>query len=143
MRIYIPIIIIFLGLACSKKTSTPLSHEGARLEFGNGGGFTGTFSSIYLLDNGEVFSRESRAEEFVRLGKLSRDITKQVFTNYQKLGLSSMSLDEPGNRYYFISYLKENTSHKIQWGNQPLDNPNPQILHKLVMDLVKKLESKN
>jgi hypothetical protein len=111
-----------------------------RLEFGNGGGFTGAVSKIIIHKNGEVYRNGLNDTSFVKLGILTVRNTTQMFDNYSKFGLDKLQLNEPGNRYYYIIFKNGDKEHKIQWGYKELDNKIPAQYFKLAMDLVKNLK---
>jgi hypothetical protein len=140
-RILVLFTINLFVAACTHKATTPLTYPKAQLEFANGGGFTGMVNSIYLMDNGDVYRGGMNDTTFVKIGTIDINKATQYFDTYQKLGLHKIELNEPGNRYYYITYKNGNDTHKIQWGGSELANKNPSILYAVVMDLVKKLNS--
>ncbi len=135
----LPVFLILLAIiSCNPKTYSPLSYEGEMLEWGTGGGFTGAVKSYCLLDNGIYFKSEDSGKTFQEVGKMKKTEVSQFFDNYNKLGLSSMELNEPGNRYYFLSLKTKESEHKLLWGQKDLVNKVPSILHKNLMKSVQK-----
>ncbi len=128
-------------LSCSKKGAETFNLKKDYLEFGNGGGFTGAFNSVYLTPKGEVYRKASSDTTFMKIGTIDINKAKQQFSSFNNLGLSKMNLNEPGNRYFYIVSNTNGVEHKIQWGKNELTNKTPEILHKVMMDLVKKIES--
>ena len=128
--------------SCAKKAVLPSTYKNAQLVMGNGGGFTGAVNSIYFLDNGDIFRNGLNDTSFTKIGTLNKELINQLFSNYQKLGLEKLQLNEPGNRYYQITYKDASGEHKIQWGKNELQNRNPAIFFNVAMNMVKKLEEK-
>ncbi len=135
---------ILFCLSCSKNANIQgFDHNKNHLEFGNGGGFTGAFSSIFLLENGDVFRKSTSDTTYIKVGKIEPNKAKQLFSNYKTLGLDQMQLNEPGNRYYFITSVDKGEKHKLQWGKNELKNNSPTLLYKIMNDMVKQLDEKN
>jgi hypothetical protein len=136
-------ILMFMSfLSCGKKIqSHPGNFKGNVITYGNGGGFTGAVSAIYLQEDGHIFRNGLSDTSYIHVGKLTKDQTTQFFKNYQSLGLDKMKLDQPGNRYYFLEFKNSKNVQKIQWGGKELENNNPKVYYKLMMDLIKKIES--
>jgi hypothetical protein len=145
LRFTIIYIFIFLisVLGCSKKNETPLHYSGKVIEFTNGGGFTGAFTSIFLLDDGQIYRNGMSDTSYIKVGNIALEKAKQVFNNFEKLGLNKLELNEPGNRYYYINMKSKNGQHKIQWGRNKLSNQNPIIYFNNIMHLVKEIEKTN
>jgi hypothetical protein len=141
---YIFIFFIFIfSFNCGKKNITPLNYSGKIIEFTNGGGFTGAFSSIFLQEDGKLYRNGMSDTSFIHIGHLDKTTVKQVFNNYEKLGLNKIQLNEPGNRYFYITMKSNGKSHKIQWGRNTLTNTNPSIFFSNMMYIVKKMEDAN
>lgn len=137
---FLVIVVLYFGFnSCTKKMSDAVNTQKPVLIFGNGGGFTGAFTTIHLYENGDVYKMASSDSALIKIGNIDARIAKQQFQNYVKLGLDKLELNEPGNRYYFITFVNNGVEHKIQWGAKELKNQNPAILHKIVTNLVKKL----
>ncbi|MEO5581877.1 MAG: hypothetical protein ABIR66_04250 [Saprospiraceae bacterium] len=83
--------------------------------FGNGGGFTGFETTYALLESGDVYKKNGFQDQCVYLCRLKPNETKQIFSNYEFLGLSAIELNEPGNTYSFIEFSNSNTKHKLTW----------------------------
>lgn len=133
----LPVFLIFIVMfSCNHKIYSPLSYEGEMLEWGTGGGFTGAVKSYCVLDNGFYFKSEDNGKTYLEMGKMKKSEVRQFFDNYKKMGLSSMELNEPGNRYYFISLKSAKSEHKLLWGKKELENRVPSILHKNLMKAI-------
>ena len=132
--------LIILLLSCNQKVFSPLTFEGSMLEWGTGGGFTGGVSTWCLLENGHLFKSEDGGKNYTHLGKWEKQKSNQYFNNFTTLGLDKMTLNEPGNKYYFITIKQKQGSHKITWGYQELENKVPAILYKNLMNAVKTVQ---
>jgi hypothetical protein len=139
---YIYLFLLFV-YSCGKKNITPLNYSGKIIEFTNGGGFTGAFSSIFLQEDGKLYRNGLSDTSFIKIGHLDMTLVKQIFNNYEKLGLENIQLNEPGNRYFYITMKSNGKSHKIQWGRNALSNANPSIFFSNMMHIVKKIEDEN
>jgi hypothetical protein len=140
------LIFIFFGvsISCSSKTFTFDVHKDSYILVGSGGGFTGIATSYYILPSGELFRTGRSDDSFDLVGKLDKDLVSQVFKNYDFLEISNKTLDEPGNRYYYIGSKKsDKTYHKVTWGFRPLEDQRLQTFHGNVMEYVKKIEKTN
>ncbi len=141
MRLLIAFSVLLCYTACNKKTSfTPANFKGKIMTYGNGGGFTGVVTKVYLLENGDLFRGGLSDTSYIYIGKITKEQSTQMFQNYKNLGLDKMELNNPGNRYYFVEFNQDGKSHKLQWGGAELKNNNPKMYHKLMMDIVKKIE---
>lgn len=108
------------------KTRYPANYKKSILFFGQGGGFTGMVTTYALLDNGRFFKKNSLTHpEFEYIGRMARAETSQLFTNYTFLGLPSMTINDPGNIYYFVEYSLKKNNHRLTWGGS---NPAPENL---------------
>ncbi len=141
MKLTFFVFAFFFCFSCSKKGNDAVFNPAQKhLEFGNGGGFTGAVSSIYMLENGDVFRKATSDTNYAKVGRIDANKAKQLFINYKSLGLDQMELNEPGNRYYFISSVDKAGNHKLQWGKNELKNNAPALLYKIMNDMVKKLD---
>jgi hypothetical protein len=107
------------------------------LVFGNGGGFTGQVTKYYLTKDGNIYAQNGEKTELT--GQISKAVCTQVFSNFTTLGLEKSSLNEPGNRYYFLELKSSKISHSLKWGKSPLKDPNIENYYKILMSLVNKL----
>lgn len=129
--------ILFLSISCQNKVYNPLTYEGEMLEWGTGGGFTGAVSTWCLLDNGRIYKSADNGKSYEEINKISRTSADQFFNNYETLSLENLTLNEPGNKYYFLTMKKKEKLHKLTWGYKELENKVPAILHHNLMNAVK------
>lgn len=83
--------------------------------FGNGGGFTGVETTYALLESGDIYKKNGFQQQFDYISRLKPNETKQIFSNYEFLGLSAIEFNEPGNTYSFIEFSNPTTKHKLTW----------------------------
>ena len=113
------------------------------LTFGNGGGFTGAVTKFHLLEDGRVF-RSITEGEVVEIGKIDKDLAKQQFINFATLNFSSLSIDDPGNVYYFLSHSDNDKDRNLTWGGNHTEVPsNLKTFHLNLTKLVRKLNNDN
>lgn len=132
-----------LLMSCAKELATPLNYTKSMIILGAGGGFTGAFSEYYLMENGQVFRSGNSDTTYTYVGRFSKTLTSQFFDSYDMLRFDEMKLDEPGNRYFYISRKKGDQANKILWGYQELSNKTPAIYHQNFMSKIKDLQSEN
>jgi hypothetical protein len=141
---YSLLLFFLIILSCSQKAINKEHVKKEQLIFGSGGGFTGVSSSYKLLRNGEVYRTGNTDTTWIVVGALSPNVTKQLFDNYSVLKFDTITMNDPGNRYYFIEKItNEDQKHKITWGNQPLENKSLAIYHDILMNNIKLLNKKN
>lgn len=125
--------------ACKTKAPMlPTQTNKPFITIGNGGGFTGAISTFYLMEDGSLYRTGFDDTSFVFIGALENNLSDQMFTNYKSLNLDKIELDEPGNRYYFLSINDNGKEKKLLWGKNKIDNKNITIYHKNLMDLIRK-----
>lgn len=112
--IFIGIYALFASCASSGKVSDDSTHP--RLIFGNGGGFTGNYTSYQLQDDGRVYSMlpDSSRQKINRIGKKQ---TRSILTQADKLKLAHPAFNHPGNITWFISYQTINEIIEYKWGD--------------------------
>ena len=115
----------------------PETFESPYIVFGNGGGFTGQVKTYYLTNKGNLYA--ANHNQFTLLGKADKNVTAQIFSNYETLGLKGLDLNEPGNKYYFLEYKSKDSNHALKWGRNVLDNNNLSLYYNILLDIVTKL----
>ena len=101
----------FLGLflftillfSCNKKLAADKMPT-TRIEFGNGGGFTGAVTTYYLLEDGKIYEETADKTAYTRINKIGKDEAKNLFADCEKL--NTLRTDAPGNLYYFVTIKK-------------------------------------
>ena len=130
-----------LIISCkTKKSISPANYKGEMIVVGNGGGFTGISTSYFLLKNGEVFRSGMSDTSYIKVGKIEKKIIDQQFSIYKDLHFQKVKLDDPGNRYHFMSIRQNGEENKLQWGRSELENPLIGVYHDNIMKLIKSLQ---
>ena len=115
-------IAFFLILSCSSTTVLPAINKGDRIEFGNGGGFTGLEERFVLYDNGFIMKKVMGSDSLTLVRKLEENHSKQAFSNYELLNLNEIELNDPRNIYKFIVNYNNGIEHKLVWHGKSVHN---------------------
>ncbi len=95
----------------------PDSYTGRQLLVGSGGGFTGASTTYCLLDNGQLFSRQSRDTTYRFLGHQTRANTRRAFATVEtKCRIKKTRFDKPGNIYKFVRWKRGKQQYGVTWG---------------------------
>jgi hypothetical protein len=135
------LIITACTMSCntSKTVFNPQTSEKDIITFGSGGGFTGQVTKYYLTKDGNIYTQNGDSTD--KVGKISKTVSGQIFANYIALQLDKMSLNEPGNRYYFVALTTKGIKKEITWGKAPIENANLDTYYKVLMNTVKSFKS--
>jgi hypothetical protein len=117
---------------------TANSVEGERIIFGNGGGFAGTVTTYMLFDNGQMFMKGPRKDSFVSHQVIEQKLCDQLFKNSETLGLKDMTVNDPGNMYYFIELVGKEEKKKLMWGGNEEVDPMLKAYYQNLFDLAKR-----
>ena len=113
----LPLLLAFALLsACHHKHYTPGEFPDEQLRFGSGGGFSGAVTEYILLENGQLFRMDSMKKDTTEIAKLPKKEAKSLLEEAEELNLEKMTIEEPGNMYYFIGMKKKEEMHKVTWG---------------------------
>jgi hypothetical protein len=117
MRILLALLGAALLLHCNRTTYTSENFPATDyLAFGKGGGFAGTSTTYYLLDNGQVFVQTGIGEApklpFVTL---PRRAARQLLRDYDAR-LANQALTAPGNMTTFLRRVTADTAYVQMWG---------------------------
>lgn len=81
-----------------------------------GGGFTGYFTSYYLLPNGQIFRIESRDTQYQELQGIRRRQAREQFSNIGKVfDAYSGEMQDPGNTYRTLGFHKNRQTRYLSW----------------------------
>lgn len=81
-----------------------------------GGGFTGFFTSYYLLPNGQVFRIESRDSQYQELQGIRRREAREQFRNIGKVfDAYSGEMQDPGNIYKTMGFHNGKQTRYLSW----------------------------
>lgn len=109
---------LIMALALSAcKTYQANQLPATQLRFGSGGGFTGAVTEYVLLENGQIFVRESLNGDYQPLGKVKKERAKALYQTWETSGLAKKTFEHPGNMYYFVTMAKDGEEHRLSWGS--------------------------
>ncbi|MFK7978792.1 MAG: hypothetical protein AB8G86_02320 [Saprospiraceae bacterium] len=111
----------FIQSSCQKYTIDNLPDT--QIHFGEGGGITGAITEYCLLKNGQLFDKKHFTEDFKSLKKIKKRIAKKSFKKCKKMNIESINLNNPGDKYYFITYQAGKINHKVTWGRNKDEVP--------------------
>ncbi len=133
-------LITIMSFSCkSTKYDSPTESPDPQITFGSGGGFTGAVTDYTLLENGQLFKRNSMKNEFLAMHKIKSDVVEQMFKNYEFLKIGEETINEPGNLYYFIQFKdKDKNEHKITWNDQSAVSDNVKTYYGILSSITKK-----
>ncbi len=131
-------LVVIVSCSSSKSVFNPQTSKMDFMTFGTGGGFTGQVTKYYLTKNGTLYTQIGDITE--KVGTISKSSCAQIYANYTLLGLDTLSLNEPGNKYYFIELSSKNVKNAIKWGKSPLENTNIDTYFKVLMNTVKEIK---
>jgi len=128
----------FLFFACKQTQYTADNLPDRQLRWGSGGGYVGKETTYTLLDNGQVFMRET-GSKLAETTAAKPKKAKAMYEMMESLGLLKIDFQHPGNTYNFIEVLSGDSVKRISWGEKdhPVD-PNIQDLYRQLNELVKK-----
>lgn len=107
-----------LLLHCNRTTYTAEDFPATDyLAFGKGGGFAGTTTTYYLLDNGQVFVQTGIGEApKLPFATVSRRTARQLLRDYDAQ-LVGKAITAPGNMTTFLRRVTTDTAYIQTWGD--------------------------
>jgi len=114
--LFLPLMMVSFSF-CKIPDYTPKDFPKQQIIFGSGGGFTGAVTEHTLLENGAVFSKRGLNAEYKPLTKADKKLTTQLFNNIEVLQLKDIQMNEPGNRYFYVTLKDKSGEHQIVWHN--------------------------
>jgi hypothetical protein len=133
-RILLFICTTALFASCSSSGKVSGDSSQPRLVFGNGGGFTGVYTSYQLDDDGRVYSMlpDSSLQKINRIGK---KLTRTIFTQADNLKIALPAFNHPGNITWFLKYKTDDKYLEYKWGDS--NTPVPAEIKSLYDQLIK------
>lgn len=114
-------LIISVSVSCKKYTVDKMPEY--QIHFGEGGGITGAITEYCLLENGQLFDKKHFTEDFVAYKTVKKKIAKEQFKTCEDINIQSIILNNPGDKYYYISYETPAQKHRITWGRNKEEVP--------------------
>lgn len=97
---------------------TPATYKGRVLTVASGGGVTGFTTYYYLLDDGQLFGKQSRDNTFSFLAKQTPANTKRIFDVVEgSCKIKKTKFDNPGNMYKLVQWRKGGQAYRVAWGD--------------------------
>ncbi len=109
-------IVVLAG--CKSQQYTIDNLPAQQIVFGNGGGFTGAYTEFVLLENGQLFKKESMLPKTTELGTVKKRTAQKMLKKAISLHLEQMDINQPGNMYFYVQYKNDHQDAKCVWGNQ-------------------------
>ena len=122
-RLLFILFIITLFASCSSSSKVTNESAGQRLVFGNGGGFTGIYTTYELCEDGSLFSLHTDQTKQV-VKKLRKKQTREILEPAGKIKTAQPAFDHPGNMTWFIKYQVDGTVTEYKWGDSNSVVPN-------------------
>lgn len=118
---------------------TPYEYEGRTIDFGSGGGFTGKATHYTLMENGQIFSGTNKEGNVKAIKKISKEQCKQLFDSYDNMDFGSLSIDSPGNMYFYLTMNDSDIKKKLTWGaHDANESKELRVFHTILMNQVRK-----
>lgn len=118
MRILLILLVTALLLHCNRTTYTAEDFPDTDyLAFGKGGGFAGTTTTYYLLDNGQVFLQTGLGDTPKQpFATIARRTARQLLRDYDAQ-LVDKAITAPGNVTTFLQRVTTDTTYVQSWGS--------------------------
>ena len=122
-QILLSLFIITLFASCSTSAKVTNDPDSRRLVFGNGGGFTGIYTTYMLQEDGNVFALlpDSTLQP---VKKLRKKQARDIFAQADKLKTAQAAFNHPGNITWFIKYHANGSVSEYKWGDADISVPN-------------------
>lgn len=116
-RILVLMCIVVLFASCSSSRSVVTAESAQpRLVFGNGGGFTGVYTSYKLENDGRVYSLLPDSS-WVKTNRINKKQCRKLFSQAEVLKNTQPATDYPGNITWFVLYNTGNELVEYKWGD--------------------------
>ena len=135
---FFSILLVSLQLvSCSEKKLVTPDEAERQLIFNHGGGFAGKYKTFYLLENGQLFKGKDLYGSSNAMKSLPKNITEQIFSNYDVLGLGEKQMTSYGNFNYTLIYKDAKGEKKSVWEKNQGNTESLQLFYQNVMQKIK------
>lgn len=110
--------ICFFLWACNSKTYTPDNLPSRQLTFGEGGGFTGKYTTWLLTDSGQIFEKSGLEGRYAEKGRIKKSAAKKFYDRAESIPPAKMKRNEPGNYNYTLARQRDSTELVATWSNE-------------------------
>ena len=97
----------------------PQDYTDQQILFGSGGGFTGFYTHYALLENGQLFVKEPKAEAFTEMKKISKKETKAFFKTIAQMMEEGVKQKATGNMNYYVKLTDGEGEYELRWADDP------------------------
>jgi len=104
------------AFACSSNQSAVKDYQDDFIQFGEYGGFAGTYIEHQVLADGRVFSRANEKAKFISMESVSKESAQRIFDNYESLKIGEIQVSDPGNLTKFVKAKINGKTIKQEWG---------------------------
>lgn len=117
-------ILLFSSVAClffwSCKPKDYLLDDlpNRQIVFGEGGGFTGKYTTWMLLDSGQIFQKSGVGAKYEPIGKVKYKIAKNLYKKAESIPAETMKESRPGNYNYELILQRDTLELKSTWANE-------------------------
>lgn len=89
-----------------------------QITFGEGGGFTGKYTTWMLLDSGQVFQKSGIGAKYAEIGKLKYSQVKKFYKRADSISVDMMKENRPDNYNYEFILQRDSVDYRATWSNE-------------------------
>lgn len=115
VRILFFLLITALFGSCSSSGKVTADTDKS-IVFGNGGGFTGQYTTYKLNTDGRIYLLHADSSQ-QQIKKLRKKQTSEIFSHADKIRNTLPEFSHPYNLTWFIRYYSEGQSLIYEWGD--------------------------
>lgn len=104
--------------SCKPKDYLMDNLPNRQITFGEGGGFTGKYTTWMLLDSGQVFQKSGIGAEYAEIGKLKYAQAKKFYKRADAVSVDMMKQNKAGNYNYELILQRDSVDYKAGWANE-------------------------
>jgi len=101
--------------SCKSKQALAESIQEEMLLIGHGGGFSGRTIEYHIFPDGCIIRKNSLNNSTEEMKPVSKEVYAQIISNYHRLGLGDLEMNQPDNMYYYTIYHTEGKVQKLVW----------------------------
>lgn len=122
LRILLFICVTALFSSCSSSNKVADDKNSQQLIFGNGGGFTGIYTSYELNEDGRIYKLLPDSSKS-KVNRIRKKQTRDMFEQADKLKMALPAFNHPGNMTSFIKYQTGGVFTEYKWGDPAVSVP--------------------
>ncbi len=129
--------LLAFNVGCKAPDYTPTELPTSQIAIGSGGGITGMVKEYILLENGQIFLKNSLVDTLSELPTLKRGQARKIYQEMSALSLDTVNFIHPGNTYRYICHRRENSETRITWGDlQHEIHPEIETFYEKLIELI-------